>query len=156
MCSRVKRLLPLRYFVNLLQLSACISLLLGFCHELTISGANNSTSADFCNPVSCCQHAYSWTCGQLLAPELIIGAELQIGVPRLSLQPKAWFPNANTSASLTKLHPLNSANVITLNISTHAAVGGIINTGYWGIPVQKGKSYFFSAHFADPFAEFKV
>lgn len=82
-------------------------------------------------------------------------ARMQSTPERLSLQPKAWFPNANTSASLTKLHPLNSANVITLNISTHAAVGGIINTGYWGIPVQKGKSYFFSAHFADPFAEFK-
>lgn len=74
----------------------------------------------------------------------------------MALQPKSWFPLTNTSAALTKLQPLNAANSISMNLSTASREGGIVNSGYWGIPIEKGRSYYLSAHLADPDADRQV
>lgn len=54
----------------------------------------------------------------------------------------AWQPLPGTSSSLTKDQPLNEHNTVAMELTAQSGPrSGIVNTGYWGVYVQKGHSY---------------
>eukprot|EP00884_Botryococcus_braunii_P006062 jgi/Botrbrau1/15457/Bobra.43_2s0082.2 len=68
----------------------------------------------------------------------------------LKAQPQSWFPYPATAAVLTKELPLHPFNVVAMKLSTADAVGGIANTGFWGIPVLKGREFNLRLYLALP------
>ncbi len=61
----------------------------------------------------------------------------------------AWSSTANTDIALSREHPLAETNTVALKLTAQAGGGGIINSGFWGIPAADGDSYalsFFAAN----------
>eukprot|EP00884_Botryococcus_braunii_P004902 jgi/Botrbrau1/14412/Bobra.0014s0059.1 len=60
-------------------------------------------------------------------------------------QPQSWVRLGDSVLTLTREYPVNENNPIAMSVSSPSGTPGIANTGYWGIPVQEGKSYHLSA-----------
>lgn len=63
---------------------------------------------------------------------------------RLKGQPRSWLPVGNTELTLVKQQPITPSSrgsTAYIKISTDKSGGGLTNTGYWGVPVQKGHDY---------------
>lgn len=59
-------------------------------------------------------------------------------------QPISWSPVGKTALTLVKQQPINfgsRGSTAYIKLSTDDSGGGLTNTGYWGIPVQKGRAY---------------
>ena len=56
-------------------------------------------------------------------------------------QPVSWRPLGDTRLTLTKQYPLNGGNKISMRLDAEEGVGGIINTGFWGVAVEAGAKY---------------
>ncbi len=68
-------------------------------------------------------------------------------------QPVSWRPLGSTELTLTKEYPMtgNGARSLSMRLApTQGGPGGIINTGFWGVPVQAGHQYELSAYLRDP------
>ncbi|CAL8471543.1 g11085 [Coccomyxa elongata] len=68
-------------------------------------------------------------------------------------QPVSWRPLGSTTLTLTKQYSMtgNGARSLSMRLApAQGAPGGIINTGFWGIPVQAGHQYELSAYLRDP------
>ncbi len=68
-------------------------------------------------------------------------------------QPVSWKPLGGTTLTLTKQYPMpdNGARGLAMRLASGAGeLGGIINTGFWGIPVQAGHDYELSVYLRDP------
>lgn len=81
--------------------------------------------------------------------------ETQLGCRGLGAtsQPVSWRPLGSTTLTLTKQYPMtgNGARSLSMRLApTQGAPGGIINTGFWGMPVQAGHQYELSAYLRDP------
>lgn len=59
-------------------------------------------------------------------------------------QARSWLPVGKTEFTLVKELPIHSSHrrgTAYIKMSTDKAGGGVTNTGYWGIPVQKDQEY---------------
>ncbi|EIE21944.1 glycoside hydrolase [Coccomyxa subellipsoidea C-169] len=68
-------------------------------------------------------------------------------------QPVSWKPLGGTTLTLTKQYPMpdNGARGLAMRLASGPGeLGGIINTGFWGIPVQAGHDYELSVYLRDP------
>ena len=61
-------------------------------------------------------------------------------------QPVAWRPLSSTKVMLTKTDPISANNLVALNVTTYNNPGGIVNSGYWGVPLNGGWVYHFSMY----------
>jgi len=61
-------------------------------------------------------------------------------------QPVSWNPLSSTKVFLTKTDPLGPNNQVALNITTYNPGGGIVNSGFWGVPLKGGWIYHFSIY----------
>ncbi|CAL8462764.1 g2297 [Coccomyxa elongata] len=68
----------------------------------------------------------------------------------LQEEPRSWFEWMGTNFTLTTDHPISAGNPVAALLQTQEIIGGIANTGYWGMSVEGGKEYFFSAFAALP------
>ena len=63
---------------------------------------------------------------------------------RLKGQPRSWLPQGNTQLTLIRQQPItpsSKGSTAYIRISTDKQGGGLTNTGYWGVPVQKDHDY---------------
>jgi hypothetical protein len=66
-------------------------------------------------------------------------------------QPISWLPLGGTTLALTKQHPMNDKRHVALRVTpANGSAGGIINTGFWGVPVEEGCAYELSIYLKDP------
>ncbi|DBA71494.1 TPA: aspartate-semialdehyde dehydrogenase-like protein [Trebouxia sp. C0005] len=59
-------------------------------------------------------------------------------------QPRSWLPVGKTAVTLVRQQPINAggrSSTAYIKISTDDSGGGLTNTGYWGIPVEKDQDY---------------
>ena len=68
-----------------------------------------------------------------------------------------WVALAGTSTTLTREVPLNAGNPVAMELSVdqpgeqgEVRRGGLANFGYWGVHVEKGKSYTYSLYVRNP------
>ncbi|KAK9907267.1 hypothetical protein WJX75_000303 [Coccomyxa subellipsoidea] len=76
-------------------------------------------------------------------PHMYMTRHLQVGPP-------AWLQWPGTNFTLTRDLPVSACNPVAALLQTEEIIGGISNGGYWGMSVQAGRHYFFSAYAADP------
>jgi len=70
----------------------------------------------------------------------------QLHAPNQLNQPVSWHPLSSTRVFLTKTDPLNPHNLVAMNVTTYNPSGGIVNTGFWGVPLNGGWIYHFSVY----------
>ena len=71
-------------------------------------------------------------------------AKLTVSRCRLKGQPRSWLPVGKAELILVKQQPVtfgHQSSTAYIKVSTGEAGGGLSNTGYWGIPVQKDQQY---------------
>ena len=59
----------------------------------------------------------------------------------LQAQPNSWQALPGTQALLTRSDTVNADNPVAMRLVAGGELGGLVNTGYWGIPVQAGQAY---------------
>lgn len=63
---------------------------------------------------------------------------------RLKGQPRSWLPAGQAALTLVSEQPVkpdNGHRSAYIKISTGKSGGGLSNTGYWGIPIEKDHEY---------------
>ncbi|DBA87466.1 TPA: aspartate-semialdehyde dehydrogenase-like protein [Trebouxia sp. C0004] len=115
-------------------------------------GQSNSEATHLAVPASFFEHEYLPFSPAVGSPNLT-NAHL-LGTQRwasdapskysLQGQPRSWLPVGKTALTLVQQQPISAggrSSTAYIKISTDASGGGLTNTGYWGIPVQKGHEY---------------
>lgn len=64
----------------------------------------------------------------------------------------SWTPLGAARLTLTKRYPLNGGNRVAMHLGVSGAQGGggILNSGFWGIPVREGGRYELSIYLRQP------
>ncbi|KAL4458046.1 hypothetical protein ABPG75_012911 [Micractinium tetrahymenae] len=64
----------------------------------------------------------------------------------------AWSPLPGTATTLTREQPLNPRNLVAMELSSTGggSPAGIVNSGYWGVPVEAGVRYTLSLYLRVP------
>lgn len=64
----------------------------------------------------------------------------------------SWRPLGSANLTLTKQFPLNGGNRVAMHLGVSASQGGggILNSGFWGIPVRQGGRYELSLYLRQP------
>lgn len=65
-------------------------------------------------------------------------------------QPVSWRPLGAGNLTLTKQYPLNGGNRVAMHLRVSQGGGGILNGGFWGIPVRRGGRYELSVFLRQP------
>lgn len=74
-------------------------------------------------------------------------------------QPVSWMPLGSTTLTLTKQFPMtindSAARSLAMRLAptVEGRAGGIINSGFWGIPLWAGHDYELSIYIRDPSAD---
>lgn len=65
-------------------------------------------------------------------------------------QPISWTPLGAANLTLTKQYPLNGANRVAMHLGVSQGGGGILNSGFWGIPLRQRGRYELSVYLRQP------